>query len=331
MTAPRPIAELEPDTEVHLPADGAWPEAVHLFEARDVWALKAAEAANRPLLVRGLPGTGKSQLARALARFTGRLFISQVVNARTEPEDLAWHFDAVARLGEAHTLGALGRGSARKALDPRRFLSPGPLWWAFDHADALAQNRRSHHPAPAPSSGLGSPEHGAVLLIDEIDKAEADLPNGLLEALGNGGFAVPYRAAPVRQDPARRPIVIVTTNEDRELPGAFVRRCLVLRLELPDTETAFRLRLGRRGARHHPYPATGPGIRKAVAQRLWDHRVQAKEAGVTPPGQAEYLDILRALAKLTAHIEDPRARAAEQRRRLGDIAEFALDKARQPD
>jgi MoxR-like ATPase len=324
---PRDLAELDDGVEIHLPQDGAWPAAMHVFGEPDSWAVKAAEAACRPLLVRGLPGTGKSQLARAVACFTGRLFIPQVVHSRTEPEDLKWHFDAVARLGEAQAQGALGTGAGRRQLRPERFLSPGPLWWAFDYAGALRQNARCHHPAAPPNTALGDPERGVVLLIDEIDKAEADLPNGLLEALGNGGFSVPYRTAPVRGTVAHAPLVIVTTNEDRELPGAFVRRCLVLRLQLPQTEDHFIDFLARRGALHFPDPASADGLRREVAEMLWAAREPAKATGVTPPGQAEYLDILRALAHLTRHIDDPAARAAAQRDNLIKVAGFALNKA----
>lgn len=96
--------------KVTLPKSGSWPESVHEFdEESHCYALMAAEAARRPLLVRGEPGIGKSQLARAAAVATGRLFQSVVVNARTECEDLQWKFDAVARLGEAQILALRSR------------------------------------------------------------------------------------------------------------------------------------------------------------------------------------------------------------------------------
>ena len=82
--------------------------------------------------------------------------------------------------------------------------------------------------------GDADPANGCVVLIDEIDKAETDVPNGLLEALGNGEFTPPGRTQPVNAV-IEPPLVIVTTNEERELPGAFRRRCLVLHLELPKT------------------------------------------------------------------------------------------------
>jgi MoxR-like ATPase len=335
---PKPTGDIDAlhnGLAVPLPEDGPWPEALHLFGERESWAVKAAEAAGRPLLVRGEPGTGKSQLARAVACFTGRLFIPQVVHSRTEPEDLKWQFDAVARLGEAQALGAigptkLGKSWGRNRIDrgslrPERFLTPGPLWWAFDYAGAEQQNARCHHPCSPPNTELGDPERGVVLLIDEIDKAEADLPNGLLEVLGNRGFSVPYRREPVCRHRDRPVLVLITTNEERELPGAFVRRCLVLRLELEKEETAFIDQLAERGARHFPRD-TCDLIRRQVACMLWKERGPAKSAGLTPPGQAEYLDILRALAHLTEGVENSKQRVGKQLDLLEKIADFALIK-----
>lgn len=98
-----------------------------------------AEAARRPLLIRGEPGTGKSQLAHAAAVARQRLFLSVVVHARTIAQDLQWQFDAVARLGEAQLLAQAHDPQARQHLQPQLFLSPGPLWWALDWDSAQAQ------------------------------------------------------------------------------------------------------------------------------------------------------------------------------------------------
>src|SRR5262245_5467899 len=116
-------------TPLALPKLGSWPATRHVFDKASAYALAAAEAANRPLLVRGEPGTSKSQLARAAAVARKRLFLSVVVNARTECQDLQWQFDAVARLGEAQTLAHTHERETdvRQYLQPRRFLTPGPL------------------------------------------------------------------------------------------------------------------------------------------------------------------------------------------------------------
>jgi len=323
MTSLPEIPDIRAGERIELPAVGSWPDSVHVFEERDAYAIQAAVAAGRPLLVRGEPGVGKSQLARAAAEVTRRLFLYEVVHARSEPDDLKWRFDAVARLGEAQALGALGGGNARRVLHPERYLSPGPLWWAFDYVEAARQNADCYHPVEPPARPGWQPGEGIVLLIDEIDKAEADLPNGLLEALGNEGFAVPYRARSVRQQ-GRPPLVIITTNEERELPGAFVRRCLVLRLDLPKEQGPFIDFLKGRGRQHHP--ASHDTVRCVAAEQLWQDRERARELGLTPPGQAEYLDILRALERMTADRRGPE-RVAAQLDLFERIAGFALDKS----
>ena len=174
-----------------------------------------------------------------------------------------------------------------------------------------------------PDKADGTPQNGTVLLIDEIDKAEADLPNGLLEVLGNKGFSVPYGHPPVSHQGGPAPLVVITTNEERELPRAFVRRCLVLRLALPPKEDKFVALLAERGKEH--FPDSIDAVRKAVARLVWAER---ERLGDDPnrPGQAEYLDILRALQAV-----DPYAPAAIRRQaqlaRLRDIKEFGLKKS----
>lgn len=273
--------------DLDLPPMGAWPASKHRFDEKQINALRAAEAAGRPLLVRGEPGTGKSQLAHAAAVASKRLFLSVVVDARSEASDLQWRFDAVARLADAP-----------RDLDVSRYLEPGPLWWAFDWNGAAAQLK--HYRPGGPSPDLPheewTPADGAVLLIDEIDKAEADLPNGLLEALGNGRFTVgPTGRVVARGEGVPPPLVIVTTNDERELPPAFLRRCLVLTLKLPEEDKLITF-LEERGKLHFPkLCAAFPEVPTAAAQMLIEDRRAAHEAGVYKPGLAEYLDLLRAL------------------------------------
>lgn len=314
------MTEIPVGIPTDLPRTGSWPAAIHVFEEKDANAVRMAIAAERPLLVRGEPGVGKSQLARAAAHVLGRLFVSEVVHARSEPQDLQWRFDAVARLGEAQALSAAGADvDVQAELDPGRFLSPGVLWWTFDWESARRQHTRCQHPERAPEGPVGwTAAKGAVLLIDEIDKAEADLPNGLLETLGNGAFTVPYRNQPVRHTVGPPPLVVITTNEERELPGAFVRRCLVLHLALPTDESECITFLIQRGAQH--FPGIAESVRKRAADQLWEDRQDARRLGLTPPGQAEYLDILRALSRMAVSKTD-------QLTLLKEIAEFALKKA----
>lgn len=310
--------------KIPLPKLGSWPASVHEFDEASAYALMAAEAAGRPLLVRGEPGTGKSQLARAAAVATGRLFLSVVVNARTECQDLQWQFDAVARLGEAQVLSNAHDSERLARLHPKRFLSPGPLWWALDWQTALERWEDCHNPPESlPSQPEGwQPEQGSVILIDEIDKADSDLPNSLLETLGNGDFTVPYLGQSVRRsDKIPAPLVVITTNEERELPAAFLRRCLVLPLSMPDD-------LCSRGEVHFG-AACSQAVREKAANMLLEDRRVAQDQGWPAPGQAEYLDLLRAVCKLTQD-EPALSKEAKQLQWLDDLARFVLKKAPLP-
>jgi MoxR-like ATPase len=194
------------------------------------------------------------------------------------------------------------------------------LWWVFDWQSAEDQYGICRHPRnrPLPPENW-SAEQGGVLLIDEIDKADADLPNGLLETLGNGAFSVPYLDRPVSMpDGNPPPLVVITTNEERELPGAFVRRCVVLQIELPRQEGEFIGWLVERGVCHQGI-ACSEEVRRKAAEQLWDDRQEALRQGQTPPGQAEYLDLLRALHTM-------RKTEAERLELLDRISEFVLRK-----
>ncbi len=284
------------------------PALVHQFERDQIRAINAALAAGRPLLVRGEPGIGKSQLAKAAAGELKRAFISQTVDSRTESRDLLYHFDAVARLADAQILGCQSLPKTepeegeeqpvscqvnKPLLPPADYLRPRALWWAFGWDDA--QQR-------AEKAGIGRPEHpenwqpeyGCVVLIDEIDKAESDVPNGLLEALGAHSFHPQGLDRPIVAS-STPPLVIITTNEERSLPDAFVRRCLVLHLQLPKQGPRLIEHLVNRGKAHF-YGKTSEKVLQAAAECLDKDRRKAAERHWHPlPGQAEYLDLLRAV------------------------------------
>lgn len=304
---------------IDLPQTGSWPASKHIFDKTSIWAIKAAMAAERPLLIRGEPGTGKSQLARAAAVSMKRAFIAEVVHSRSEPQDLQWHYDAVGRLGEAQILGGSRAGNSKETLDPRRFLSPSALWWAFDYQKAEEHCKNYDIRCLKPfTPGGWRPENGCVVLIDEIDKADADLPNGLLETLGNGAFTIPYLNEPIgmaRNTPP--PLVVITTNEERELPRAFLRRCMVLHIELPGKEEELLDWLVERGGVHFGELSTT--IREEAARQLIGDRKKSLSLGHSPPGQAEYLDILRSLCRLGKDEES-------QRDALENIKKFAFHK-----
>jgi MoxR-like ATPase len=312
--------EIQAGREVRLTAPRGLPELVHVFDQDSIQAVNAALAARRPLLVRGEPGIGKSQLARAAAKALQRVYVPFVVDARTESRDLLWHFDAVARLAEAQLCGALRSHTdsqeLQRRLNDQNFIRPGPLWWVFDWDDARKQAGRVGAAVPPQPDG-GQPENGAVVLIDEIDKAESDVPNGLLEALGAGRFTPQGRAESVTISEIM-PLVLITTNEERALPDAFVRRCLVLYLALPtDGDTLIQLLVGR-GAAH--FPAADREVLQVAAQLLVQDREAAQREHVSPlPGQAEYLDLVRAVLGLDA---DPQ----RQKQILHEVRKFVLKK-----
>lgn len=292
-------------------ADGL-PTNRHRLDAPSLHALNAAIAADRPLLLRGEPGMGKSQLARAAAKLLGRRFAWKVVDAHTEVTDLFYTFDAVERLARAQVLGALFAAKADRddaalmaLLDERRFVRPGPLWWAFDPLGAEAQAERYRQRCeirPGPSAPSPAEAVGYVVLIDEIDKTDPSVPNGLLEALGQGTFSAPSGGETISlhgKDGEKRiaPLVMITTNEERELPSAFVRRCLVLQLHLPEDEKELHTWLARRGVAHFDDKLSQTLLEDAATMVIEDRRA-AKKLGLPPPGQAEYLDMLRVVLNL---------------------------------
>lgn len=315
------LKKLKVGQKIDLPIYGSWPASRHCFDDEKVVnAVKAAVAAQRPLLVRGEPGTGKSQLARAVAHLLERQFVSEVVNARSESQDLICRFDAVGRLAKAQTLKAETNDDTKikDALKPEKFISPGALWWVLDWESADQVYKKSEYPLQRPETPKGwKPEHGSVLLIDEIDKADAELPNGLLETLGNNAVTIPWVNKPLGNGRTLPPLIIISTNEERELPAAFVRRCLVLNLKLP-ADAVLEDWLVQRGELHFGERCPAD-IRHEAARQLLKDRKTAKDLGLTPPGQAEYLDMLRALALFGEAGEDQRAM-------LAAISDFALKK-----
>jgi MoxR-like ATPase len=167
-------------------------------------AVNAAIALQRPLLIKGEPGTGKTVLAEELARALNAPLITWHIKSTTKAQQGLYEYDAVARLRDSQL------GDPRVA-DVRHYIKPGKLWQAFT-ADARP-----------------------VLLIDEIDKADIEFPNDLLQELDRMEFHV-YETGEMVS--ARdRPIVIITSNNEKELPDAFLRRCFFHYISFPDEAT----------------------------------------------------------------------------------------------
>jgi MoxR-like ATPase len=314
-----PLARQKAFRRVTFGTGAGLADHVHLIDQHEIDAINTALVASRPLLIRGEPGVGKSQLARAAAKEMKRAYIKHVIDSHTESRDLMWTFDAVQRLADAQLAGALKENidAARAALDVENYLHPGPMWWAFNWASAEWQRDKVGGRRPANPDG-GDPRRGCVLLIDEIDKAESEVPNGLLDALGAREFTPFGRGDPIQLD-GPPPLVVITSNDERTLPDAFLRRCAVLRLELPREKAAFVDRLEERGKAH--FPMLAPGLLRDAASMLFDDRQAAINAQIMPrPGQAEYLDMLRAVHGLASDDE------TEQGRLLSVVREFTLRK-----
>lgn len=292
------ISDLYTEKSITLEPSHGWPKkAVHYFDRKQAIAILAAKAIKRPLLVRGEPGCGKTQLARAAAQVLKMPLAWMVVNERTETEDLFWRYDALSRLSDANSPSGL--------KDEKSYLSAGPLWWALDpiSAEAYAGSQSSKPYMAEESESKRDFSNGVLLLIDEIDKADRSVPNSLLEALGNYSFDVPYINKRIEsQNQHVSPLIVITTNGEQALPPAFMRRCLVLDLKLDDSsESAFVDQLTARGQALISTGFDNPEIYKEVAEQLWSKRQEAQKSGLEGlPGQAEYLDHLEAVLAMKA-------------------------------
>lgn len=321
---------------IDIPAHefGAWPESRHLFDEDSIWAIRAAIAAGRPLLLRGEPGIGKSQLARAAATYLNVPFLAKVIDERTECDDLLCYYDAVARVAAAQVCGlSEEKGAWRELMKEVNFLRPGVLWWAINWETALNRPENSQCPCLEPEKpkdkdgNQWTPDSericGPVVLIDEIDKADPSVPNGLLACLGNEGFRtnyMPEAVAPQKDGNGlnRKPLVIITTNEERELPPAFLRRCFVHTMLFPKDPGKF---LKDRARVFWNEETLHDDVLDEIVNLLVADRQKAEhESHPNKPGAAEFLDLARALATRCPKNKDAQLKCLEK------IARFALNK-----
>jgi MoxR-like ATPase len=268
-------------------------------------AVRVALVTGRPLLLRGDPGSGKSSLAAYVARERGWRYYEHVVTSRTEARDLLWTFDNVRRLADAETR------TSDTELNDYDYVEPGVLWWAVARESARRRGapvRQAVREAVEPNYEVNrqrSPDH-AVVLIDEIDKADPDMPNGLLVPLGSNEWIVANTNTLVcKEAPAlpldsaeSRHLVAITTNEERELPQAFLRRCIVLWLEHPDPKQLEEIAQAHLETYEGGFTDEDKTLAAALAVVLERLRGEAEGSGIRPPSTAEYLDALRACRSL---------------------------------
>ncbi|MEZ5731238.1 MAG: MoxR family ATPase [Paracoccaceae bacterium] len=171
-------------------------------------AVNASVALERPLLVKGEPGTGKTELARQVALSLDLPMIEWHIKSTTKAAQGLYEYDAVSRLRDSQL------GDAR-VHDVKNYIRKGKLWQAFE----------------APGK--------VVLLIDEIDKADIEFPNDLLQELDRMEFHVYETGETIRA--THRPVVIITSNNEKELPDAFLRRCFFHYIRFPEAETLRRI------------------------------------------------------------------------------------------
>ena len=306
------INDFKPDNLKITRKEVSGRKTAYIFEEEMCNALWVAYANGRPLLVRGDPGTGKSELAYAIAAHLGWPLVKKVIQGNTELDDLHFRYDAVKRLADAQVYAKLDKFERDAgSLNVANYISPGPIWWAFNWGKSDKQPQMGIAP-PCPENW--NPGDGCVLLIDEIDKADPDLPNGLLETFGNSCFEVPLLQDDIR---VNQPVLtIITTNEERDLPVAFLRRCLVLEIKM-DTNEETRLQWMADRGRLHFSDQIEKSVYEEAAKLVWEQREKAADMNQYKPGLAEYLDLLAALCH---------APKEEQDTVLKQIASFALKK-----
>ena len=214
-------------------------------------AVNAAVALQRPLLIKGEPGTGKTLLAEEVAAALDMPLISWHIKSTTKAQQGLYEYDAVSRLRDSQ----LGN---EKVHDIGNYIKKGKLWEAF------------------------AAEKQSVLLIDEVDKADIEFPNDLLLELDRMEFHVYETGETIRA--RHRPVIIITSNNEKELPDAFLRRCFFHYIRFPDPETMKRI-----VAVHHP------GIKEALLSTALTQFYEIREQpGLKKkPSTSEVLDWLK--------------------------------------
>ncbi|MDB2578988.1 MoxR family ATPase [Tateyamaria sp.] len=232
-------------------------------------AVNAAVTLERPLLVKGEPGTGKTELAKQVARSLGMRLIEWNIKSTTRAQQGLYEYDAVSRLRDSQ----LGED---KVHDVSNYIKKGKLWEAFEAGEKV------------------------VLLIDEIDKADIEFPNDLLQELDKMEFFV-YETGDTIQA-RHRPVVIITSNNEKELPDAFLRRCFFHYIRFPDVDTMKKI-----VEVHHP------GIKESLLTTALTQffEIRDQQGLKKKPSTSEVLDWLKLLLAEDLSAEDLKSGGAQ--------------------
>ena len=251
---------------------------------------------------------GKSSIAAFIAREHNWRYYEHEVTARTEVTDLLWTFDSVRKLGDATMLPS--RGPDAK-LDDHDYVEPRQLWWAFDKSGATKRGAAvmPERPAVEPLVHLNKSRsgNGAVVLIDEIDKADPDVPNALLVPLGSRQFQVAETGDTVHQV-TPNVLVVITTNEERELPAAFLRRCIPYVVSAPEATHLQRIAVAHAKVRERQLSKADHDLIAEIAVMTESLQGTAGDLQIRAPGVAEFLDAVWAALELGITVTDDRWR-----------------------
>lgn len=225
-------------------------------------AVNAAVTLERPLLVKGEPGTGKTELARQVSSALGLEMIEWHIKSTTKAQQGLYEYDAVSRLRDSQ----LGD---EKVNDVANYIKRGKLWQAFAR------------------------DEKCVLLIDEIDKADIEFPNDLLQELDRMEFHVYETGETVKA--RQRPIVIITSNNEKELPDAFLRRCFFHYIRFPDIDTM-------RAIVDVHFPGLKPALLTSALTQFYE--IRETNGLKKKPSTSEVLDWLKLLLAEDLSAED---------------------------
>lgn len=275
----------EADTEKNIPP--------YLLTDEIITILKVAIAIERPLLISGEPGCGKTTLARAMANAQDWNYLKYTLTSRSRLEHLVGDIDQLQRLNDANV---------QKLNEEWTYLKPGLFWWGFNPDSALNRGRETadikrvsrasagaNYTSPTKPDSLEVNREGVVILLDEIDKADPDLPNDLLDPLDQRSFQL-SDGTKITANEKLKILTMITTNNERDLPPAFLRRCIHLELKRPDEKRLVEIASFHQGKRTD-------NLYSLLAEKFIVLSNEVPE-GERKPGTSEYLDAVQACIKL---------------------------------